>query len=272
MDCVVLQQVRWAWDYLKSVNSQEFYDKMAADYHLISTGWTSSIEQQGEVLDRLIRKGLRGSGPFRILDCSCGIGTQAFGLARLGHHVMGTDISPAAIQRARTEASKLGLNVDLAVADMRSMDDLPGPFDAVLSFDNSIAHLVTDADLAFAFSNVLGLLRPGGVFLASMRDYDTAVRTRPTGTMPRRIVDSLGERVYVQTWDWSEDSRFYDLRLFVLKRSGEAWSARPLETRIRAYTRAEITTELEKTGFSSSEWMFHDQSGYYQPVLMAWKG
>lgn len=253
------------------MDAREFYDKMAADYLLISTGWAGSSERQGEVIENLIRQALRTPGPYRILDCSCGVGTQAFGLAMRGHHVTGTDISPGAIQKAQAERAKLGLPVELAVADMRSLEGVNGPFDAVVSFDNSLAHLVTDADLAFALSNVLSVLRPGGVFLASLRDYDQARQDRPTGTMPRRIVDSFGERVYVQTWDWSDDGQYYDLRLFVLKRSGESWSARPLETRMRAYTRAEITTELEKTGFASGEWVFTGQSGYYQPVLVARK-
>ncbi|MGZ3651811.1 MAG: class I SAM-dependent methyltransferase [Bdellovibrionota bacterium] len=254
------------------MDAQEFYDKMAADYQLISTGWAGSSERQGEVIERLIRDALKRNGPFRILDCSCGVGTQAFGLARLGHAVTATDISPGAIKNAQAEKAKNGLPVDFAVADMRSLENVNGPFDAVLSFDNSMAHLTTEADLAFALSNVLSVLAPGGVFLASIRDYDLLRKERPTGTMPRRIVDSLGERVYAQTWDWTEDGKSYDLRLFVLKRSGESWTARPLETRMRAYTRGEIATELEKTGFASSEWIFSDQSRYYQPVLLARKG
>ncbi len=254
------------------MDAREFYDKMTSDYHLISTGWAGSIERQGEVIESLIRGTLRTPGPYRVLDCSCGVGTQAFGLAMRGHQVTGTDISPVAIQKAMAERAKLGLKVELAVADMRSLEGVTGSFDAVVSFDNALAHLTTDADLAFALSSVLSVLRPGGVFLASMRDYDRNRQDRPTGTMPRRIVDALGERVYVQTWDWTEDGRYYDLRLFVLKRSGEDWRAKPLETRLRAYTRAEIVTELEKTGFASGEWVFTEQSGYYQPVLIARKG
>jgi SAM-dependent methyltransferase len=253
------------------MDSREFYDKMAGDYHLISIGWTGASERQGEVIDALLRDRLRAPGPFRVLDCSCGIGTQAFGLARLGHDVTATDISPGAIQKATSERTRLGLPVRFAVADMRSLEGVDGPFDAVISFDNSLAHLTTDADLAFALSSVLSVLRPGGVFLASLRDYDALRTERPTGTMPRRIADSLGERVYVQTWDWTDDARFYDLRLFVLKRVGESWNANPLETRMRAYTRAEITTELEKTGFAASEWAFGGQTGFYQPVLVARK-
>jgi glycine/sarcosine N-methyltransferase len=254
------------------MDAREFYDKMAADYQLISTGWAGSSERQGEVIENLIRGALRSPGPYRILDCSCGVGTQAFGLAARGHKVTGTDISPGAIQKATAERMRNGLKVDFQVADMRNLEAIQGPFDAVVSFDNSIAHLVTDADLAFALSNVLSVLRPGGVFLASTRDYDQARRDRPTGTMPRYIKDAMGERVYVQTWDWLPDGESYDLRLFVLKKSGEDWRAKPLETRVRAYTRAEIVTEMEKTGFASAEWIFTDQSGYYQPVCVARKG
>ncbi|MGZ3730728.1 MAG: class I SAM-dependent methyltransferase, partial [Bdellovibrionota bacterium] len=83
------------------MNAQEFYDKMAADYQLTSTGFAGSIERQGEVIARLARYALKREGPFRVLDCSCGVGTQAFGLALLGHSVTGTDISPGAIQKAQ---------------------------------------------------------------------------------------------------------------------------------------------------------------------------
>jgi 2-polyprenyl-3-methyl-5-hydroxy-6-metoxy-1,4-benzoquinol methylase len=55
------------------------------------------------------------------LDCTCGIGTQALGLAALGYSVVGTDISTEAIRRARTEAETRGLNAQFRVADLRSL-------------------------------------------------------------------------------------------------------------------------------------------------------
>jgi len=253
------------------MDSAEFYDRMANEYHLISSNWYSVCESQGQLLHKLLQNTLSLPGPFRILDCSCGTGTQALGLAKLGHDVTGTDISAAAISRAKQEAMKLGVAPELKVADMRTLDGVSGPFDAVLSFDNSVAHLTTVADLAFAFSSILHVLRPGGFFLMSLRDYDRLKQERPTGNMPRRIVDSYGERVYVQTWDWSEDGKTYDLRLFVLKPNGESWVSRPLITKMRAYTRSEIVEEAEKTGFVSCRWLTPEQTGYYQPILVAKK-
>ncbi|MGD0903716.1 MAG: class I SAM-dependent methyltransferase, partial [Terracidiphilus sp.] len=62
----------------------EFYEELADFYHLIFDDWESAIERQARTLDNLLAsQGVRG--PLKILDCSCGIGTQAIGLARLGH-------------------------------------------------------------------------------------------------------------------------------------------------------------------------------------------
>src|SRR5262245_16408378 len=53
-----------------------------------------------EVLTRLLLAAPEGKRP---LDCACGIGTQAIGLATLGFVVEGSDPSAASIDRARRE-------------------------------------------------------------------------------------------------------------------------------------------------------------------------
>ena len=40
-------------------------------------------------------------GPLRVLDAGCGQGTQAIALARLGHEVVGIDLSDALLETAR---------------------------------------------------------------------------------------------------------------------------------------------------------------------------
>ena len=78
-----------------------FYDELADDYHLIYADWEASIRRQGDALDALI-----GQDRAVVLDCSCGIGTQAIGLALRGHRVTGTDLSPRAAARAAREATR----------------------------------------------------------------------------------------------------------------------------------------------------------------------
>ncbi|MFD8649883.1 hypothetical protein ACFV1D_18680, partial [Streptomyces mirabilis] len=67
---------------------RNFYDELAHDYHLMFRDWDASMAYQAEVLGGLVRESL-GAGPHTVLDCSCGIGTQAIGLALAGHQVVG---------------------------------------------------------------------------------------------------------------------------------------------------------------------------------------
>jgi ubiquinone/menaquinone biosynthesis C-methylase UbiE len=73
-----------------SVSVKDFYDELARDYHLIFADWDASMARQAEVLDGMLRQHL-GPGAQRILDCSCGIGTQAIGLALAEHDVVASD-------------------------------------------------------------------------------------------------------------------------------------------------------------------------------------
>ena len=96
---------------------RDFYDDLAPDYHLIYPDWDLSIERQGHALQHLIVDAI-GEGPVEVLDCACGIGTQAIGLAQ-SHRVTGSDLSPVAAARATHEALKRGRRVTTVAADMR---------------------------------------------------------------------------------------------------------------------------------------------------------
>jgi glycine/sarcosine N-methyltransferase len=88
------------------------YDSLAAHYHLIFENWDASIARQAAILGPLIEAAC-GSTPEHILDAACGIGTQAIGLALRGHHISGSDLSDAAIARARLEATARSLDIPL---------------------------------------------------------------------------------------------------------------------------------------------------------------
>src|SRR5262249_28346829 len=160
----------------------DFYDNLADNYHLIFADWKASVERQGEILDRIIRA--RSDVVGSLLDCSCGIGTQAIGLAVRGYRVHATDLSPAAVERAQREAERFGVSITFGVADFRTLArQVDGVFGVVLSCDNALPHLLTDTDLELATQNIRAKLNPGGLLLASIRDYDELLTTRPRATM-----------------------------------------------------------------------------------------
>lgn len=246
--------------------ANEFYDGLAADYHLMFRDWWASATWQGGVLTELLRRfGI--SPPAAVHDCTCGIGTQALPLAAAGFRVTGSDVSEAAVARARAEARERGLRVDLAVADVRALPARRA--DAVISFDNSLPHLLTDADVAAAVRSVRGCLEPGGPFFASIRDYDAILRDGTTGVPPVMHGAGAGRRIVGQAWEWADDRRTVEISIFLLRPGGDGWTVAVRSTTYRALRRDELTAALHAGGFGEVRWLMPDESGYYQPVVVA---
>ena len=84
----------------------EFYDQLANLYHLIFPNWDESMEWQATQLSGIIQD--RWPDAKTVLDVSCGIGTQAIGLAKRGLCVTASDLSKRAITRAEAEAKRRG--------------------------------------------------------------------------------------------------------------------------------------------------------------------
>lgn len=247
----------------------DFYEQLAADYHLLFTDWGQAIERQGAALDRLIRAYLP-DGPVHVLDCSCGIGTQAIGLAQRGYTVHATDFSPRAVERAALEATRLSVPLTTGVADFRTLaEQVEGTFDVVISCDNSVTHLLDDADLALTAQNMHAKLRPDGLLLLSIRDYDHLTYDRPRTTTPTIIDEDGQRRVVFQVWDWAEDGQSYTLTMFIVQQDGAGWSTKTFSTTYRALLRGELTAILEAAGFRDVRWHMPQDTGYYQPVVAA---
>jgi len=119
-----------------------------------------------------------------VLDCACGIGTQALGLVSHGWSVIGSDLSPTATSRARTEATGRDVRLPVAVADMCALPFTDAGLAALVCADNALPHLTTSGDLAVALAEFRRVLRPGGVALISTRDYDRARQDLPTSSPP----------------------------------------------------------------------------------------
>lgn len=244
-----------------------FYDELSPDYHLIFADWHASIARQAGLLDDLLRAHLP-EPPTTILDCACGIGTQALGLAGRGYTVHATDISAAALSRAGQEAASMGLSLTTGLADMRSLaGQVGGPYDAVIAFDNAIPHLLSDADLQAACTNLFAVTKPGGACFASIRDYDALLQDKPEATAHRVVQTPQGKRVAFQVWDWDGD--IYTLTQFIITPDEDGWAMRHFSTRYRALRRETLSAALQTAGFSRVVWVMPQASGFYQPIVVA---
>jgi glycine/sarcosine N-methyltransferase len=251
------------------MSARDFYDQLAADYHLVYWDWEAAIERQADALDRLIRSACPDAKD--ILDCSCGIGTQAIGLARLGYRVHGTDVSERSLDRARTEAERLGATVSFGVCDFRDLSSVDGLFDVVISCDNSIPHMLTDDDLNRVLTAMYAKLRRGGLIVVSIRNYDKAmIERQPTGLPvihagpPRRVV------VRLHDWD-APDSPLYTVRFLVLTEGQSGWTVEQYSTRYRALKRSMLKQAAERAGFVRIAWHTAEEVPFHQPVMTAKK-
>jgi 2-heptyl-1-hydroxyquinolin-4(1H)-one methyltransferase len=78
-----------------------------------------------------------------VLDAGCGEAALSLHLAALGHHTLGLDASPTAIELAKAEAAKRGLtNASFAVADITDFSTYPsgceGRFQTIV--DSTLFH------------------------------------------------------------------------------------------------------------------------------------
>jgi SAM-dependent methyltransferase len=247
----------------------EFYDDLAETYDLIYPDWWAAAVQTGEVLTTLLADETVRP-PARVLDCTCGIGTQALPLAAGGYLVTATDISEPSVRRARREATARGLTAEFLVADVRDVaTQVDGQFDAVVSADNSLPHLLTDDDLITALRSIRRCLRAGGILLATIRDYDQILRDGVTGVPPRIHGTGAERRIICQAWEWAADRRTLTMNHIMLTGNGSGWDANVRTTTYRALRRVEFDEALAASGFTDARWLFPDESGYYQPVVLA---
>ena len=245
----------------------EFYNALSPLYDLIYEDWNASIERQTSQLSKIIET--EWPGNRRVLDVSCGIGTQAIGLSLAGYSVYASDVSGTAVQRAQQEAIARGANVTFCVCDMRDVfGHHGGQFDVVISVDNSVPHLLSDDDILRAFEQFYACLQPGGGCVITVRDYE---REPVRGT----VIKPYGERLrhnkrYTLSQTWEFASEQYDLTFSIIE---EDTTTRATQTHVfRSRYYAIPTTKLRhlmtRAGFDQVKRL---DGVFYQPVLVGTK-
>ena len=248
-------------------DTRAFYDDLAGQYHLIYQDWWRSVTHQGERLASIIEAHM-GPGGKRVLDCTAGIGTQALGLASVGHEVVGTDLSEQSVDRAREEAASRGLSADFRQWDVREISQLPGPpFDVVISADNALPHLLDLGDLRAAASGIWSKVRSGGLVLVSIRDYDQILQTRPPSEGPRVLGTPGDRRVVLQLWEWDAIEPIYTVEHLILTEGPSRWETGSRTCRYRALSRAELGSCFDGLPGASCQWLMPPDSGFFQPML-----
>ena len=248
--------------------TQTFYDNLASQYDKLFLDWQATTQEQAVILDKLfVSNGFDKSA--HILDCACGIGTQAIGLAAIGYNVTGSDISDGEIAEAKERAEKNNVKVSFEHANFCALSDtFTKQFDIVIAMDNALPHMLTSNDLASAIKSIVNQIKDGGMFVASIRDYDALLMDKPPYSPPYIHKTAKGQRVSFQTWTWEGDN--YRLIQYIVD-DEDTLQVSKFECEYRATRRQEMTDLLMANGCSEVVWMFPETTGFYQPIVVAKK-
>ena len=185
--------------------------------------------------------------PARVLDLACGTGRHAAPMSRAGYDVVGLDLSPVLLSRARRKRS----TVQWLRADMSRIPLRDGSCDAVISLFSSIGYFDDESDNYRVLSEAARVLRNGGRLVIETVNRDFFIRHAPP-----------------QSWFWQgaltvlEERRMDPLTsrsevdVVVL----EGGRHRVYHHSIRLYTAAELATLLASAGVEVLD-VFGDYDG-----------
>jgi SAM-dependent methyltransferase len=153
----------------------------------VSRDWTKSFfrsevfspgspEAEAAAVDevKFLWRALRLKRGSRVLDVPCGTGRHALRLARKGADVVGIDVTAEYLEAARA-AARGRRNVRFERADMRRLR-YDGEFDAAMNLWTSFGYFADPADDLETLRGVARALKPGGLFLIDMIDFDAVRR------------------------------------------------------------------------------------------------
>jgi len=156
------------------------------------------------------------------------------------------------------------MRADIHVDDLRTLGHgVSHSMAAVIACDNSIPHLLSDAEILAAFHNCFRCLRPKGVAVFSVRDYAAIERKNPD-VRPYGMRYEDGNRfLAVQVWEWDGDQ--YDLRMYLTSESSAgACSTRVLLSRYYAVSIARLAELMAEAGFVDVQ---RRDDVLFQPIL-----
>lgn len=252
--------------YYPEYISTDYYDYFADKYHIMLKDWEYKVETQGKIL-RIILERFSKLKIETILDCTCGIGIQSISLAQEGLIVTGSDISQNELDFAKHEACKRNLDIEFICADCRYLEKfITKKYDAVISIDSALPHLMTKSNFLLAFHSIYNRLNKGGVFISSYRDYELLQKTRPDMAYPVRFnTDNGVEYVILRKWKWEGEIIFS--KQYVIEDSPSESKLHTNTYKQWAITKQELLEIAAETDYAEYHWLTPEDSGFSQPIF-----
>ena len=204
----------------------------------------------------------------RVLDCACGVGQLAVGLALRGFDMVATDASPGMVRRTASLARDRAVDVAAFTCPWEGLspDRLGQPFDATFCVGNSLTHAAGRQARRAALTAMASVLRPGGLLVVTSRNWERQ-RRRGSGL---EIADELVERrnqpgLVVYSWtmppDW-DDAHFLDVAVVRINPSGKVTTNAERLT-FWPFTDTDLDEDLRASGLTPESSTYTDDADRY---------
>ncbi|MER6940576.1 class I SAM-dependent methyltransferase [Nocardioides sp. NPDC127514] len=206
-----------------------------------------------------------------VLDCSCGTGQLAVGLAGRGLQVVATDASEAMVRRTAELSNEFRAPVRTVRADWQELPDHfdDDTFDMVFCVGNSLHHAEGTRGRVAALESMSRLLRRGGRLVLTSRTWEL-VRARGSRLdISDRLVRRNGrDAVVIYRWEiapnW-EDEHHIEIAIAQVDATGSVLASSELLSSW-PYRYDELEAELQRVGLQVELSTFNPEAENYTVV------
>jgi SAM-dependent methyltransferase len=197
-----------------------------------------------------------------LLDAGCGTGRYAIELARRGYLVEGVDRSPELIEVARRSADHQPGSLSFSTGDVLRLP--VRRYDAILC-RGVLNDFLDDASRLEVFASFAGTLRPDGVLIFDVREWEATSARKQREPVFRKSVDTdRGKLTFTSITELDPDTR--ELMIAethtLVGDAGEHSSQ--YQFMMRCWTRRELDFALTTSGFADVAYF-----GAYDPAVQA---
>lgn len=210
-----------------------FYDTLmeAVDYE----AWVSYVE---EIMDRYRNK------TGKVLDLACGTGSSTLPWAKRGYDVVGIDLAPQMLAKARQKAFSQELEVTFLQNDLKNFK-LDQKFDLAVCFQDGFNYLLNPCDLQKAFQAVFNNLKSGGLLIFDL-NFPNRINSDELPTVAQEEDFTL-----IWTSRFYEESRLWEIKVTgFLKKENGLYRKFQEQHQERVYEIYEVGPLLAEVGFT----------------------
>jgi glycine/sarcosine N-methyltransferase len=221
----------------------EFYDLLAPHYDSM-TGFEKRFVQEKPFFRLLVeRYGIKSA-----LDAGCGSGFHSLLLSQLGVKVTAVDLSAEMLRLTQEHARRYDVRVRILKGSFQELGTLiKDRFDAVFVMGNSLAHLLSLAELTKSLLSLSSLVTPEGIFFSQSLNYERILATKERVQSTK----DAGDRSFVRFYEYDEQGIIFNI---ITRQNVSGAVEEKVETiRLRPVLRDEFVKVLQQSGFEDIE-------------------